>query len=97
MRKRYQTGHIFSGGRRRKVRIVRYLEPVLENGKVRMVLRAAGSSGLEVHRQERRTHDTRWLGLVYAGPYETLKRQEVEELGNLIFPGFSQLATSIAT
>jgi integrase len=40
MRRRFQTGHLFARGKRRKVWVGRYLEPVLDNGKVRSVLRS---------------------------------------------------------
>jgi integrase len=40
MTRQYQSGHIFARGKRRKVWVARYSEPVLENGKVRSVLRS---------------------------------------------------------
>lgn len=40
MRRRFQTGHIFARGKRRKVWVGRYLEPILDNGKVKTVLRS---------------------------------------------------------
>jgi integrase len=40
MRRSYQSGHISARGKKRKVWVARYSEPVLDNGKVRNVLRA---------------------------------------------------------
>ena len=40
MRRRFQTGHVFARGKRPRVWVARYLEPVLDNGKVRSVLRS---------------------------------------------------------
>lgn len=40
MARRYQTGHLFARGKRRKVWVARFVEPVLDNGKIKRVLRA---------------------------------------------------------
>src|SRR5438105_2464757 len=40
MRRRYQTGHIFARGKRRRLWVARYSEPVLKEGKVTAVLRS---------------------------------------------------------
>ena len=40
LRRRFQTGHIFARGKRPRVWVGRYLEPILDNGKVRSVLRS---------------------------------------------------------
>ena len=40
LRRRFQTGHIFARGKKPRVWVGRYLEPILDNGKVRTVLRS---------------------------------------------------------
>jgi len=40
LRRRCQTGHIFARGKRHKIWVGRYLEAVLDNGKIRTVLRS---------------------------------------------------------
>ncbi|MGA3167218.1 MAG: site-specific integrase [Terriglobia bacterium] len=40
LRRRFQTGHIFARGKRPRVWVARYKEPVLDNGKVTTVLRS---------------------------------------------------------
>lgn len=40
MRRRFQTGHILARGKRRRVWVGRYLEPILIDGKVKSVLRS---------------------------------------------------------
>jgi integrase len=40
LRRRFQKGHLFSRGKRQKVWVGRYLEPILDNGKIRTVLRS---------------------------------------------------------
>jgi len=40
MRRRFQTGHIFQRGKRRKVWVARYVEPRLEEGKLKHTLRS---------------------------------------------------------
>jgi hypothetical protein len=42
-------------------------------------------------------HSNPNMSLVYAETNETAKREAVEELGNLIFPKFSQVATGVAS
>jgi len=40
LRRRFQTGHIFARGKRPRVWVGRYLEPIIDNGKIRSVLRS---------------------------------------------------------
>jgi hypothetical protein len=40
MRRKFQTGHVFARGKRRKVWAGRHWQPTLENGKVKTVLRS---------------------------------------------------------
>jgi hypothetical protein len=40
MRRRFQNGHVFARGKRRKVWVGRYLEPVMKDGKLSSVYRS---------------------------------------------------------
>jgi hypothetical protein len=56
MKGRYQAGHFFTRGKRRKIWVAGCVEPVLENGKERSVLRSSAiGSCKEMTKSEART------------------------------------------
>jgi hypothetical protein len=83
IRGRYQTGHVFPRGERRKVWVARYLKPVLENGKVRKVLRSRIIGACKnMSKSDARTILGGWLRSLNEGtftPLETTTFQEFYE------------------
>jgi hypothetical protein len=69
MRKRYQTGHVFARGKRRRVWVARYLEPVLQDGRVKSVLRSRVlGSCKDMSKSEARTlMERNWLRPINEG------------------------------
>lgn len=83
LRRRFQTGHVFARGKRHRVWVGRYLEPVLDNGKIRTVLRSRiiGPCA-EISKSAARTTLQGWLRPLNEGlhaPIESASFQEFYE------------------
>lgn len=80
MRRRFQMGHVFSRGKRPRVWVARYMEPVLDNGKARTTLRSRVIGPCsEMSKSAARNVLVRWLKPMNEGlhtPTESTSFQE---------------------